>query len=334
MLGDGYFFQNSIPQRKVPILFSRIEDIQEKVSITWTGLGNLESARIMLDSDVITSAISGNLIAHIPGKDPSKAMIISAHIDSPNGPGGFDDGSGSAIVLELARVLDEANLQPDVDLYLGWYGSHENGLYGSAWFAETHADVLDKALAQLQIDCLGCLMEGHTSDIVLNFNSYARFGDAEARWQNYLAAKAAALNIPVKVYDEHGLIADNSNYDTYNVPEADMLYFNTDDLENYGNGYIHYSNHWHDAYENVELVRQVGDVMVNMAKVALAAAIETGRDLPELRVTPPGREAGGFRRQPHPAAHHTDQPARAGHGAGLGGFRRGYHPLRPGGHRR
>ena len=122
-------------------------------------------------------------------------MIVSAHIDSPNGPGGFDDGSGTVIVLEIARLLDEAGLQPDVDLYLGWYGSHENGLYGSAYFGSTHPEVLDSALAQLQVDCLGMPMEGHTSDIVLNFNSFARFGDADARWQEYLAGKAAALNI-------------------------------------------------------------------------------------------------------------------------------------------
>ena len=73
-----------------------------------------------------------------------------------------------------------------------------------------------------------------------------------------------------------------------------MLYFDTDDLEQYGNGYIHYSNHWHDAYETVDVVRQVGDVLVNMTKVALAAAIETGRDQPELRVTAPVEQRAVF----------------------------------------
>ncbi len=294
MIGDGYFFQNSIPRTLVPILHARLSDLAPAGITTWKDLEGLTGSRMLLDSDVLSPAPSGNLIARIPGKDPSRAMIVSAHIDSPNGPGGFDDGSGSTIVLEIARVLDEAGLQPDVDLYLGWYGSHENGLYGSAWFTATHADVLDRALAQLQIDCAGLPMEGKTSDIVLNFNSYDRFGDGDARWQDYLAGKVGALNIPVKVYDEYGLIADNSNYDTYNVPEADLIYFNTDDLETYGNGYIHFSNHWHDAYETVDVVRQAGDVLVDMAKVALTAAIQTGRDKPGLRVTTPVEQRALF----------------------------------------
>jgi hypothetical protein len=276
----------------IPILHARIEDVTASGIDGWEELGQATSARVVLDSDIISPAPSGNLIAHIPGVDSTHAMIVSAHLDSPNTPGGFDDGSGVVVLMELARVLNEAQLKPQVDLWLVWYGGHENGMYGSAHFAATHSELMDQALAQLQVDCLGLPLEGNTSNIVLDFNSYASYGDDAAAWQEYLAGKADELGISLEIYDEYGLIADNSNFDTWNVPEADMIYYNTDDYEEFGNGYIHYSNHLHDPYESVELVSQVSDVLVNMAKVALTAAIQTGRDLPALRtVWPSGKRA-------------------------------------------
>ena len=36
MIGDGTFLSEFHPQTRVPILFARIEDMQEKGSITWT----------------------------------------------------------------------------------------------------------------------------------------------------------------------------------------------------------------------------------------------------------------------------------------------------------
>ncbi|UCF51652.1 MAG: M28 family peptidase, partial [Bradyrhizobium sp.] len=68
-------------------------------------------------------------------------------IDSPNNPGGLDDGSGSVTLLQVARAIDAARFQPPVDLYLVWFGSHERGVYGSSHFAATHQDLLDRAIA-------------------------------------------------------------------------------------------------------------------------------------------------------------------------------------------
>jgi hypothetical protein len=282
-VNEGYFLQNMLPDLKVPILAVRLEDLAPAGITRWKDLNGLTSARMILDSDVISPAHSGNLIARIPGKDSSTAIILTAHIDSPNTPGGFDDGSGTVILLEMAEVLNQSGLQPDVDLYLVWNGSHENGIYGSAWFAATHADLLDRALGELTIDCLGMPLDGKISDIILDFNSYDRYGNGAAKWQDYLADKVAGMGIPVIPYDEFGLIADNSNFDTYNVPEADLIYYNPADDEEYGGTYIHYANHWHDAYETVDVVKQVSPILKQMAKVALTAAIQTGRDRPKLR---------------------------------------------------
>ncbi len=291
-VNEGGFLQNLVPETKIPILSVRLEDLAPAGIDSWTDLKALTAVRLLVDSDVIHSAPSGNLIARIPGKDSSLAVILTAHLDSPNTPGGFDDGSGSVILLEMAEVLNESSLQPDVDLYLVWNGSHENGIYGSAYFAETHGELLDRTLAELTVDCLGMPLTGNFSDITLYFNSFARFGNGAARWQNYLANRVSDRGIPIVLLDTHGLIADNSNFDTWNVPEADLMYFMGTDMETYGTYYTHYANHWHDSYETVDVVEQVSPILKQMASVALTAAIQTGREQPKLRtVASSGRRA-------------------------------------------
>jgi len=286
VVGDGSIFQYDIPQAHIPVLHTRLEDLAPAGINTWNDFENIQSSNMLLDADVISPASSGNLIARIPGADSTRAMILGAHIDSPNGPGAFDDGSGSVILLEVARVLNQTQLQPPVDLYLAWFGSHENGTYGSAHFAATHQELLDRAIAHLQVDCLGHPLDGNTSDIVLNLTSYGRFGDESLPWPDFLAKTVAMQGISTKPYVEYGLIADNSNFDAFNLPELDLIYLNTQELETMGSGYIHYSNHFHDPYETIELAREVGNVLEEMTKVALAAALETGYIQPELRVSP------------------------------------------------
>ncbi|MCJ1883193.1 M28 family metallopeptidase, partial [Pseudomonas nitroreducens] len=79
-----------------------------------------------------------------PGTDTSRALVVGAHLDSPNSPGGLDDGSGSVALLEAARVLDVAGVRPPVDTVFAWFGSHERGLYGSSVFANANAALLGR----------------------------------------------------------------------------------------------------------------------------------------------------------------------------------------------
>ena len=284
VIGDGAIFQNDIPDAQIPILYARLEDLAPAGINTWEDFVNIQSAAMALDSDVFSPAPSGNLIARIPGADSTHAVIMGAHIDSPNSPGAFDDGSGSVVLLEVARILNEAQIQPPVDLYLVWFGSHENGIYGSAHFVATHQELLDRAIAHLQVDCLGHPLNSTVSEIVLETTSYGRFGDESLPWPDFLVETVAVQDISAKSYAEYGVIADNSNFDAFDLPAIDMIYFSTHELETLGSGYIHYSGHLHDPYETVDLAREVGDVLEDMTKIALVAALETGRVQPDLHV--------------------------------------------------
>ena len=283
-IGDGTFFQRSVPTKKIPIVFVQMENLSSTGIEDWEDLTQIESSHIFVDTDVYSPGQSGNVIVRIPGADSSKAVILGAHIDSPNSPGAFDDGSGSAALLEIARVVDQSQSQPPVDIYLVWFGGHEIGTYGSAFFAATHQDLLDRTLALYQMDCLGRPMEGKTSKITMVFTSYGRFGDESQPIPDFLTSIAANQGIEVDSMVEFGLIADNSNFDPFNVPNIDLLYLNKGDWQSRGAGYIHYANHFHDPYETVEEVSEVGAVFVDMTRVMLTAAWETGRLQPDLRV--------------------------------------------------
>jgi hypothetical protein len=143
-VGDENAFNWVETPNNPPVLYARIEDMGEAGITGWDDLAAVEGARMVWDVDVFSPGTSGNLIARIPGQDSSQAVILGGHIDSPNSPGALDDGSGSAVLLEVARVINEAQIQPATDVYLVWYGSEETGLYGSAYFVMTHQEVLDR----------------------------------------------------------------------------------------------------------------------------------------------------------------------------------------------
>ncbi|MCJ7422347.1 M20/M25/M40 family metallo-hydrolase [Sphingomicrobium astaxanthinifaciens] len=82
---------------------------------------------------------SGNVIAEVPGRDPSaKKVLVGCHLDSwDNAPGVFDDGAGCAIVAAAAkRVMDMGT--PARTIEIVWFGAEEVGLWGARDFAERH----------------------------------------------------------------------------------------------------------------------------------------------------------------------------------------------------
>ncbi len=70
---------------------------------------------------------------------PHEMYIVAAHMDSFNtqsaddsfAPGADDDGSGTALVLELARVLASPDIETDVSVRFIFWNAEEIGLVGS-----------------------------------------------------------------------------------------------------------------------------------------------------------------------------------------------------------
>jgi hypothetical protein len=293
-VGDGAVFRGGIPSRRIPILYARIEDMADAGITTWEDLQAVETVDMTLDSDIFSPGQGGNVIARIPGADPSRAVILGAHIDSPNGPAAFDNGSGSAALLEVARVLDASQVQPPVDVYLAWFGGHEIGTYGSAYFASTHQELLDRTLADIQMDGLGYPLDGQTLNITMTSNNYMRFGEQSQVLMDSISQAAAARGIAVDQMVEYPIISDNGNFDAFNVPNVYLGYTSISNLTTASSDFLHYASHWHDPYETVDLIPDVGEVYVEMTKVMLTVALEIGKSSTDTRITPAAEHRAVF----------------------------------------
>jgi Peptidase family M28 len=82
-----------------------------------------------------------NVIAEIPGSEfPEQVVIISAHMDSWDGPGSqgtTDNGTGTAVTIEAARILMAAGVQPKRTIRFALWGGEEQGLLGSKGYIES-----------------------------------------------------------------------------------------------------------------------------------------------------------------------------------------------------
>ncbi|MEK6650857.1 MAG: M28 family metallopeptidase, partial [Bacteroidota bacterium] len=80
-----------------------------------------------------------------------RIIVIGGHIDSasPEVPGTNDDGSGSAVVLELARVLAQREWRSTIVFCL--FGGEESGLVGSRSFVRDFREI-DSVDLMLQVD--------------------------------------------------------------------------------------------------------------------------------------------------------------------------------------
>jgi Zn-dependent M28 family amino/carboxypeptidase len=96
---------------------------------------------VHLDSYEHDSRTWGNVIAEIKGtKEPEKYVVVMAHLDTrcndaPDGsPGADDNGSGIAVLLEIARVLRDVPLDRSVLFCI--FSNEEPGSFGSRSFVQ------------------------------------------------------------------------------------------------------------------------------------------------------------------------------------------------------
>jgi hypothetical protein len=97
-----------------------------------------------------TNTRSGVAVGVLRGAT-DRIIVLGAHMDSadPDVPGANDDGSGSAVILELARVLSERKNESTIVFAL--FGGEEAGMQGSRYFVEHFPD-LHRVALMLQID--------------------------------------------------------------------------------------------------------------------------------------------------------------------------------------
>ncbi|MHC4947074.1 MAG: M28 family metallopeptidase [Planctomycetota bacterium] len=81
---------------------------------------------------------------------PDDIYIVGAHYDSVNNPGADDNGSGTAGVMELARVLSQYDFESTI-IFIA-FDREEQGLVGSDAYATEHSG--DNILGMISMDMI------------------------------------------------------------------------------------------------------------------------------------------------------------------------------------
>ncbi|MGZ2411547.1 carboxypeptidase Q [Sphingomonas sp. F9_3S_D5_B_2] len=81
-----------------------------------------------------------NIIADIPGTDPRAGYVMAgAHFDSwVAGDGASDNGAGSVVVMEAARILRQLGSRPKRTIRFALWEGEEQGLFGSLAYVDRH----------------------------------------------------------------------------------------------------------------------------------------------------------------------------------------------------
>jgi hypothetical protein len=116
-----------------------------------------------------------NVVAILPGADRrlrGQDIVIGAHFDhlgfgrfGDPGPdtvatlhyGADDNASGTAAVLEMARLLSAARPRPARTIVFVLFDAEEEGALGSVWYANHPAAAMDSTLAMVNLDMVGRL---------------------------------------------------------------------------------------------------------------------------------------------------------------------------------
>ncbi len=117
-------------------------------------------ARVVAQTETSTVTVP-NLLATIPGSG-DEVVIVGAHFDhlGVDGLGNIyngadDNASGTAVVLELARLFAEWGVQPERTVLFAAWNAEELGLIGSMYYVIEPTLPLDETVAVINLDMVG-----------------------------------------------------------------------------------------------------------------------------------------------------------------------------------
>jgi hypothetical protein len=135
--GEGYSYQvGKTP--KLPGVELAAEDYRKLARLAKIG-----DVRLEIDSNVHFEDADHNaynVFAEIPGTDAKAGYVMAgAHLDSwVAGDGAADNGAGSVMIMEAARILASLQIQPKRTIRFVLWAGEEQGLLGSAAYVEKH----------------------------------------------------------------------------------------------------------------------------------------------------------------------------------------------------
>jgi len=120
-----------------------------------------------LGAQTLLDAPSANVVGEIRGTEkPDEVLILSGHLDSWDvGQGAQDDGAGTVIAMEAARLIQALGLKPKRTVRVVLWTNEENGLRGGKGYRDAHAAELQHIVAALETDSGSERVKAFTLDL-------------------------------------------------------------------------------------------------------------------------------------------------------------------------
>lgn len=157
------------------------EELKKARSKDFTPVDLKTSMSVGLKS-VYKEDVTNNVIAYIKGeKYPEEHVLYTAHWDhlGISNPvegdsiynGALDNASGVAELIAIAKAFSEMETKPDRSVVFAFVTAEEQGLLGSAYYAEHPFLPLNKAVVNLNID--GVNLHGAANDLTITGMGYS-----------------------------------------------------------------------------------------------------------------------------------------------------------------
>jgi Zn-dependent M28 family amino/carboxypeptidase len=90
-------------------------------------------------------------VAELRGSEkPDEFVVVGAHLDSWDlGQGTTDNGTGTCVVLETARILAKSGVKPKRSIRFVLFSGEEQGLHGSREYVQRHKPEMSNCSAAL-----------------------------------------------------------------------------------------------------------------------------------------------------------------------------------------
>ncbi|MFZ0390810.1 MAG: M28 family peptidase [Calditrichia bacterium] len=204
-----------------------------------------------------------NVVAVKYGKQfPNEIYLLGGHYDvyTNGAPGADDNGSGTAAIMEIARVLSQLNYKRTIKIVN--FSGEELGLLGSAAYASQAAAQGENLLGMINMDMIAYVAPGDSIDvdIVKNNNSmdlYYSFLQASQTYVPTLSIVNGALPF--------GASSDHASFWNNGFPAI----FPFEDSDQYS-PYIHTSNDKINVSANNQTLARLGSQSVTATLLSLA----------------------------------------------------------------
>ena len=229
-----------------------------------------------------------NIIAEIPGTDLAhEIVIVSGHLDSWDGPGSMgttDNGTGTVVTHESARILVAAGAKPRRTIRFIHYTGEEQGLLGSKGYADSRkADGTLQNISAVFVDDGGTNTQGGLPAIASMVPMLAA-ATAPVNDQFFDSVTGKPLNVNVRTVKNmpKGGSSDHASFNSEGIPG---FFWDEVGRADYGFGW-HTQNDKTDLAIPEYLMQSATCSAITAYRLACAPTLLPRQAKPEIKVVP------------------------------------------------